>query len=50
MKSLEEALTDSLEGEVYFDPMTRQVYSVDASIFEIRPMGIAIPKNKNDLI
>lgn len=49
MKGLEQELRDSIQGEVYFDTMTRHVYSVDASIFEIKPLGIVIPKNKQDL-
>lgn len=49
MASFSDDLKAELEGEVYFDPMTRQVYSVDASIFEITPLGVAIPKNQADL-
>lgn len=49
MKSLEEELKESLEGEVKFDQVTRSVYSVDASIFEVEPLGIVIPKNQRDL-
>ncbi len=49
MRSLEADLKASIEGEVHFDPITRHVYSVDASIFEIEPMGVIIPKTKQDL-
>lgn len=49
MNALEEELRFSIEGEVHFDEMTRQVYSIDASIFEILPLGVVIPKNKQDL-
>lgn len=49
MELLEKKLRAELEGEVYFDPVTCSVYSVDASIFEIKPLGIAIPKTKHDL-
>lgn len=50
MKTLESELRSSIEGEVHFDPLTRNVYSVDASIFEIIPTGVVIPKNNSDLI
>lgn len=49
MNDLEEELRSNIQGEVHFDDITRQVYSVDASIFEILPLGIVIPKNKEDL-
>ncbi len=43
-------LRASIEGEVYDDDVTRCVYSVDASIFEVTPSCIVIPKSKLDLI
>lgn len=43
-------LKQQIEGEVLFDPITRQVYSVDASIFEIEPVGVVIPKTQADLV
>ena len=50
MTPLEKELKTSIEGEVHFDEITRHVYSVDASIFEITPLGVVIPKNKTDLL
>lgn len=44
------ALTEKLKGELHFDPITRHVYSVDASIFEIVPLGIFLPQSRDDLI
>lgn len=49
MKSFEEELRNSIRGQVHFDDITRHVYSVDASIFEIEPQGIVIPKDLQDL-
>lgn len=49
MKSLEDELKACIQGDVHFDPITRRVYSVDASIFEIEPLGVIIPKTKGDL-
>lgn len=50
MKSLEEDLRDTLNCQVIFDEISRSVYSVDASIFEIPPAGIVIPKSPSDLL
>ena len=49
MKALESELKASIEGEVCFDEVTRHVYSVDASIFEVEPLGIVIPRSQPDL-
>jgi len=43
-------LRASIEGEVYDDEVTRRVYSVDASIFEVEPSCIVIPRTKADLL
>ncbi len=43
-------LQQTLEGSVRADEMTRQIYSVDASIFEVEPDIVVLPKNKEDLI
>ncbi|MCB1136752.1 MAG: FAD-binding oxidoreductase, partial [Chlamydiia bacterium] len=47
---LEEDLARGLEGEVRFDRFTRQLYSVDASIYEIVPRTVITPRNKKDVI
>lgn len=43
-------LIDQIEGDVRADLMTQQIYSVDASIFEIPPQVVVLPKNREDLI
>lgn len=40
----------STTAEIHIDPIHRRVYSVDASIFEIEPLGVVIPKTKEDVI
>lgn len=47
---LEAELRELIDGDVHFDTIHRRVYSVDASIYEIEPVGIVVPKNKKDLI
>lgn len=43
-------LEENLEGDVRFDPISKQIYSVDASIFEIQPIGVVLPKTEKDII
>lgn len=49
MISIEKELQEIMQGEVHFDILTRQIYSVDASIFEILPIGVVLPKTKEEL-
>src|SRR5262249_44466599 len=46
---LEKHLRCNLEGEVRFDATSRLLYSTDASIYQIRPMGVVIPRTTRDL-
>ncbi|MBM3740723.1 MAG: FAD-binding protein, partial [Acidobacteria bacterium] len=43
-------LKATLEGEVRFDPVTRALYSTDASVYQIRPLGVVIPKTREDIL
>jgi len=36
-------------GEVLFDPFSRGRYSTDASIYQIEPLGVAVPKGRQDI-
>src|SRR5947209_20360747 len=47
---LEARLRRELQGEVLFDPFSRGRYSTDASIYQIEPLGVAVPKGKEDII
>ncbi len=48
--TLKTELERQIQGEVRFDPITRALYSTDASVYQIRPLGVAIPKNREDVI
>jgi FAD/FMN-containing dehydrogenase/Fe-S oxidoreductase len=50
MDLIEKELRERVDGDVHFDSMSRHVYSVDSSIFEIVPLGIVIPKTREGLI
>jgi FAD/FMN-containing dehydrogenase/Fe-S oxidoreductase len=47
---LERELRAQLEGEVRFDAISRALYSTDASVYQIRPAGVVIPKNRQDIL
>jgi FAD/FMN-containing dehydrogenase/Fe-S oxidoreductase len=46
---LEARLRRELQGEVRFDAFTRGRYSTDASIYQIEPIGVAVPKDREDV-
>ena len=39
-------LRKEFDGEVLFDPASRGRYSTDASIYQVEPIGIAIPRTE----
>src|SRR5262249_30284641 len=42
-------LRQHLQGEVRFDLTTRRLYSTDASIYQIEPLGVVLPRTVADL-
>ena len=49
-RELVDDLRELVSGEVRFDKMSRAIYSSDASIYEIEPVGVVIPRNAEDVI
>ena len=49
MNQLEQLLTQQVEGEVRFDDYSRALYSTDASLYQINPVGVVIPRTKADV-
>jgi FAD/FMN-containing dehydrogenase/Fe-S oxidoreductase len=43
-------LRHELEGEVIFDAFSRGRYSTDASIYQIEPIGVVVPRNEQDIV
>ncbi len=43
-------LRHELEGEVLFDSFSRGRYSTDASIYQIEPIGVVVPRSEQDII
>jgi FAD/FMN-containing dehydrogenase/Fe-S oxidoreductase len=42
-------LRQHIEGEVRFDSTSRKLYSTDASIYQIEPLGVVIPRTVADI-
>ena len=49
-EDLAEALRARVSGEVRFDPFSRVLYSTDASIYQMEPVGVVIPRSVDDLL
>ncbi|HEY7388618.1 MAG TPA: FAD-binding oxidoreductase, partial [Bryobacteraceae bacterium] len=50
VQALEHELAHSLAGEARFDTISRVLYSTDASVYQIQPLGVVIPKNRDDIV
>ncbi len=48
--ALEAELRRNLEGEVRFDSGTKAMYAVDASNYRQVPIGVVVPKSKEDVV
>src|SRR5687768_2045729 len=48
-ESLGRALRQHVAGEVRFDAPSRKLYSTDASIYQVEPFGVVIPKSADDV-
>src|SRR5438045_8994853 len=46
----ETCLRREIAGEVRFDRISRALYATDASVYEILPLGVAIPRTRDDVI
>ncbi|MBL8175112.1 MAG: FAD-binding protein [Bryobacterales bacterium] len=49
-EALQAALQAELQGEVRFDKVSRAMYSTDASVYQIEPVGVVIPRSQDDLV
>jgi FAD/FMN-containing dehydrogenase/Fe-S oxidoreductase len=39
-----------IEGELYFEPLDRAPYAHDASLYEIDPLGVVVPRHEGDVV
>jgi FAD/FMN-containing dehydrogenase/Fe-S oxidoreductase len=49
-RALERALGAAVAGEVRFDQVSRALYSTDASVYQIEPLGVVVARNRDDII
>lgn len=47
--NLGDDLKGILKGEVLFDELSRALYSTDASIFQVQPLGVVVPRDEEDV-
>ena len=50
MSDLRTDLEARLAGEVRFDAVSRALYSTDASVYQIEPLGVAIVRSREDVL
>jgi FAD/FMN-containing dehydrogenase/Fe-S oxidoreductase len=50
LRALSAALEGGTAAEVRFDEVSRALYSTDASVYRIRPLGVVLPRTVDDLI
>jgi len=46
---IEAELRKRVEGDILFDRYSRLLYSTDASIYQIEPIGVVVPRHKADV-
>ena len=48
--ALRRDLESAIDGEVRFDPISRALYSTDASVYQIEPLGVVVAKSRDDVV
>jgi len=48
--TLRRELEEQISGEVRFDAVSRALYSTDASVYQIHPLGVVIVKSREDIL
>jgi FAD/FMN-containing dehydrogenase/Fe-S oxidoreductase len=48
-RALADRLRGAVKGEVLFDRFSRGRYSTDASVYQIEPIGVVVPKDREDV-
>ncbi len=47
---LQRDLAACLDGEVRFDKVSRALYSTDASVYQIEPLGVVVVRSRDDIL
>src|SRR5438132_3952285 len=46
---VQDDLKGIVRGELLFDDLSRALYSTDASIFQVQPLGVVVPRDEEDV-
>jgi FAD/FMN-containing dehydrogenase len=46
---IEDDLRGLVKGELLGDDISRRLYSTDASIFQVQPLGVVVPRDEDDV-
>src|SRR5256884_4204266 len=49
VNDLEHELRKAVAGDVRFDPVSRLLYSTDASMYQVEPIGVVMPRDADDV-
>jgi len=49
LRRLQDDLQGFFKGDILFDDVSRLLYSTDASIFQVQPAGIVLPRDEDDV-
>src|SRR6202035_1871455 len=50
IEALRRELESGVTGEVRFDKVSRALYSTDASVYRIEPIGVVVVKSRQDVV
>src|SRR5438105_4380807 len=48
-KRIHDDLKGIVQGELLFDELSCVLYSSDASLFEVEPLGVVVPRDEDDV-
>ena len=48
--TLESDLKRAIQGDVRFDSFSKTLYSTDASIYQMEPIGVVLPRDTDDVL
>jgi FAD/FMN-containing dehydrogenase/Fe-S oxidoreductase len=49
-EGLRRELVSHISGEVRFDALSRALYATDASVYQIAPVGVVVPRSRADIV
>ena len=50
VQALQRDLESQIDGEVRFDTVSRALYSTDASVYQIEPLGVVVARSREDVV